>query len=261
MLLVGSHFPLGRPVALQPVGLETSTTDAAEALMRQFEIPTRTGHSRTGRIDKRFFRAFSTNQGFDTLVTCGDNLRQAKEPVYLRDEVNGDFDYRFCWGDNPKKFFDSVRSGEYCHNNWFAGALGPEQTQAGALGLPAFPSPAPALFGFEDSIYDHCSASLGANVSMPELANMSYNYADFDELLAHRCVAASRNILRLKSVSWHMCHNLRWGACAAQGATRQLCPPVALRTSHSSALASGIGGHRPHIHDSAAALAPLALRR
>ena len=100
--------------------------------------------------------------------------------------------------------------GDHCDTNWLVGAFGRDSQP------PAFSSPAPALFGFEDSLYDHCSALLGANGSKPELASMSYEYADFDDVLAHRCVAANMNILRLKSVGWHMCHNLRWGACAAQ---------------------------------------------
>lgn len=118
-----------------------------------------------------------------------------------------------CWGSNPtaaRAFFSSVLSGAGCDANWYEGA-------SGVLGLPAsrpsFPLPAPALFGFDETIFSACSRVLGLKDG--------YDVGDggFTDALSHRCVSASQNILRLVSSTspWSMCQNLRWTVCAVKG--------------------------------------------
>ena len=119
---------------------------------------------------------------------------------------------RKCWGKSTEMddFFSDVLAGKQCDINWFEGA------DKGALGLqasrPTFTSPAPALFGFDQTIFEYCSEKLG-------MQRYFDGHGDFNEELAHRCVAANQNILRRLSprMPWNMCQNLRWTVCAVNG--------------------------------------------
>ncbi|KAL3933499.1 MAG: hypothetical protein SGPRY_000253, partial [Prymnesium sp.] len=78
---------------------------------------------------------------------------------------------------------------------------------------PAFTQAAPALLGLDDTLFEYCSELLGIQASYdgPE--------GGFNSKLAHRCVQANHNILRLTSarVPWSMCQTLQWLMCAARG--------------------------------------------
>lgn len=114
-----------------------------------------------------------------------------------------------CWGHDPRPFFDSVLAADRCDRNWYEGAHG-------ALGQPTsrpvFPAgSAPALLGFDSSIHAYCEE---------EAAGRTFDRGgDWNSRLAHTCVAASLNILRLLAGGspWNMCQNLRWVVCAARG--------------------------------------------
>jgi hypothetical protein len=112
----------------------------------------------------------------------------------------------------PPFSFEAVLGGERCDRNWYEGVLPT---------TPTYPDhPAPALLGFDPTIYAYCSAQI--------LKQEGPFYGDHGEL-ARRCVTASRNILRVMGTSegaWNMCLNLYWIGCAIQGALPgQRSPP------------------------------------
>ena len=104
----------------------------------------------------------------------------------------------------PPFSFEAVLRQERCDRNWYEGVL---------ASIPSYPSPsAPALLGFDNTIYAYCSAQI--------LKEEGPFYGDHGEM-ARRCVQASHNILRTMGTSegaWNMCLNLHWIGCAIQGA-------------------------------------------
>lgn len=116
-----------------------------------------------------------------------------------------------CWHYQPggaHGFFERVRKGDQCNRNWFEGAQG-ELGQPDAR--PDFSQTAPALLGFDEDLYNMCSRLVG----------LGKGSGEFNSELAHRCVSANQNILRLLSsragFGWSMCQNLEWLMCALQG--------------------------------------------
>lgn len=119
-----------------------------------------------------------------------------------------------CWN-GPfagSSYFDHVLSGGQCDANWFEGAKGALGQQASR---PRFTAAAPALLGFDDTIFSFCSAQIDEPV---HFVKTKYT-GDFNEELAERCERANQNILRVisKRLPWTMCQNLRWQVCALTG--------------------------------------------
>ena len=116
-----------------------------------------------------------------------------------------------CWGkaEDAKMFFAEVAAGTRCDSNWYEGAEG---TLGDQYARPEFLTPAPALFGFDEALFAYCSKAVGGS----EWFNGPGN---FNNVLAHKCVQANQNILRLLSARapWSMCQNLRWTMCAISG--------------------------------------------
>ena len=98
------------------------------------------------------------------------------------------------------EFFASVISGEQCDVNWYEGGLEDDRPRFAA-------GAAPALLGLDSSIWEWCSAHGGT------WGDAGY----FGPSLAHRCVEANENILRMVNRVWNMCVNLRWVLCALSG--------------------------------------------
>ena len=107
-----------------------------------------------------------------------------------------------CWHQQGgRQFFADVLAGTRCDRNWYEGAAR----------QPNFKSPgAPALLGFDSTIWQLCSQESG---HAGELGGFS------QERLASRCIASSNNILRVVGGEWKwdMCQNLAWQLCAATG--------------------------------------------
>jgi hypothetical protein len=121
-----------------------------------------------------------------------------------------------CWqAEGGADFFAAVARGDGCDRNWFEGAKGD-------LGLPdsrptfAPDQPAGAVLGFDEDLYRYCSAAVNKQQWYD-----SRGTSEFNDELAHRCVNANVNILRLLSTrpgaGWSMCQNLRWQMCAVHG--------------------------------------------
>ena len=81
---------------------------------------------------------------------------------------------------------------------------------AGFHEWPAFPRPAPALLGFDETIYAYCSAKTHQSEGLWK-GDSSHNRA-----LARRCTLANENVLRVVG-GWNMCVNLQWQFCAMRG--------------------------------------------
>lgn len=75
-----------------------------------------------------------------------------------------------------------------------------EGASGGAAERPSFAEPAPALLGFDSSIWSFCSRALGRDTS-------GFSQSG----LAERCVRSNNNILRLLSGgwAWNMCKLLQ----------------------------------------------------
>lgn len=121
-----------------------------------------------------------------------------------------------CWDRlGTEQYFDSVGRGQGCDINWFEGAKGDLGLQESR---PPFGTdePAHAVLGFDEDLYRYCSAALGKQQWYD-----SRGTSEFNDELAHRCVDANLNILRLlstrPSAGWTMCQNLHWQLCAVQG--------------------------------------------
>ena len=136
-----------------------------------------------------------------------------------------------CWGNavEAKAFFADIAAGKECDYNWYEGAQGPLGDE---FARPGFSSPAPALFGFDESIFSFCSELLGEGKHFD-------GSGDFNNELAQRCVKANENILRLLSdrVPWSMCQNMRWTMCAING----LLPGQQGRTIHFATAPKDLG--------------------
>jgi hypothetical protein len=103
--------------------------------------------------------------------------------------------------------FEAVALGEDgdgCERNWLAGT---------PVDWPRYSRPAPALLGYDETIFAYCSASLGWGERFK-----GNDYSRHVEL-PERCVAASENILRVihQTPDWNMCMNLHWQMCAVRG--------------------------------------------
>ena len=128
----------------------------------------------------------------------------------------------------PPYDFETMLRGERCERNWLEGTHAfPTYTAAGA----------PALLGFDETIYAYCSAARGR-------AEGPFYQDNFG--LAARCVDADQNVLRVMA-GWNMCLNLEWQACAMRGrlpgqAGRQMHFSVAPRDLDLGAFAAGGGG-------------------
>lgn len=124
--------------------------------------------------------------------------------------VNRDPGAEACWSYNSNYFEDALKP-EECNVNWLEGASG------GQWDRPQFAADAPALLGFDETIWDYCS----------EVAQQgNWGGGDWNKELARRCVLANQNILRLmfscadctgSRAGWNMCRNLQWVTCAARG--------------------------------------------
>jgi len=75
---------------------------------------------------------------------------------------------------------------------------------------PPFTGPAPALLGFDETIVEECSRLLGLDAWE--------DHQDLNFKLAHRCVEANRNVLRIMSgPKWDLCQNMQWEMCGVLG--------------------------------------------
>lgn len=103
-----------------------------------------------------------------------------------------------CWESlGGREFFTAAMRGSQCDRNWLEGALGGEHD------VPHFPGgAAPALLGFDATIWEHCSQVSGHGVDLGGFSQ---------QRLAQRCVSANRNILRIVDGqwSWNMCNQAR----------------------------------------------------
>lgn len=103
-----------------------------------------------------------------------------------------------CFEEGWQHFeFDKALKGEGCDRNWLDGVMD----------FPHYAKPAPALLGFDETIYAYCSAA----INQPEGPFYQDNIG-----LAQRCVQANQNVLRVFS-NWNMCTNLMWQTCAMKG--------------------------------------------
>ena len=105
-----------------------------------------------------------------------------------------------CWGANPVRFFDSLLQAAQCNRNWHEGTGGSARWDR-----PRYTAPAPALLGFDPSIWDYCTQLHDPG---------SWADADWNAELVRRCVGANQNILRMM-VGYNMCANLQWVMCVA----------------------------------------------
>ena len=93
--------------------------------------------------------------------------------------------------------FEAALQGRGCDRNWLEGTHE----------RPVFPSPAPALLGWDETIYAYCAAKLG-QAEGPYWGN--------NNELAAICTQANENVLRVMG-GWNMCVNLHWQTCAVKG--------------------------------------------
>ena len=101
-----------------------------------------------------------------------------------------------CWDwQGGAGFFSYALKGDGCWRDWLGGT--------GACCLNG-----PALFGFDESINEVCSRSIGQD---------PWDGTDLNMAIAYRCPDANRNVLRLLDGGWSMCQNLEWQLCALQG--------------------------------------------
>ena len=124
-----------------------------------------------------------------------------------------------CWGKRGQsslEFFDVVRhlngpTAPKCNRNWFEGSDPP-------LGIPSsrpnFPrGGGAALMGFDETIQRTCNARLARQRGEP-----GYVYpGQRGHAIAHGCVEAGMNVMRVAGGAWDMCANLEWLVCATRG--------------------------------------------
>jgi len=113
-----------------------------------------------------------------------------------------------CWSPSTSAYFDGVRAAgaDSCDANWFTAGSG---DLASPAGRPSFSAPAPAVLGYDASIFDFCTQQ---DVSGGGGGGGGSWQAD----LVARCVGANLNALRVLR-GWNMCLNFRWLVCAARG--------------------------------------------
>ena len=125
---------------------------------------------------------------------AGWHLRKPGEPACWTD-----------WSDGGRRFFADAIEGKLCDHNWFEGAAGD-----GPEARPCCGQRAPALLGFDETIWQYCSRAVGK-------AAVSSAFSQSE--LAWRCILSDNNILRINGGrwKWNMCQNFVWQMCAAQG--------------------------------------------
>ena len=112
----------------------------------------------------------------------------------------------------PEVYFEQAENGTFCKTNWYEG-------HAGRLGqpelLPDYDAFAPALLGYDDGIFDKCSAMVGA--SRHDASSPCRR--DKPGHVARCCLAAGYNILNMVGhrVPYNLCRNLEWMLCAVSG--------------------------------------------
>jgi hypothetical protein len=107
---------------------------------------------------------------------------------------------------SSSSYFAAAFSGRHCDSNWYEGnllPLGDGNTR------PRFAEPAPALFGFDETIDGFCWDHT------PRWWNDDQGGYDH----AKQCVLKNLNILSLYGFStpYNLCRNLEWQLCAAMG--------------------------------------------
>lgn len=109
-----------------------------------------------------------------------------------------------CWSPSTSAYFDGVRAAgaDSCDANWFTAGSG---DLASPAGRPSFSAPAPAVLGYDASIFDFCTQQ---DVSGGGGGGGGSWQAD----LVARCVGANLNALRVLR-GWNMCLNFRWPVC------------------------------------------------
>lgn len=109
-----------------------------------------------------------------------------------------------CWSPSTSAYFDGVRAAgaDSCDANWFTAGSG---DLANPAGRPSFSAPAPAVLGYDASIFDFCTQQ---DVSGGGGGGGGSWQAD----LVARCVGANLNALRVLR-GWNMCLNFRWLVC------------------------------------------------
>ena len=145
---------------------------------------------------------FHANGNGLNAATCDAMLRDRRGKMYAmwaeqgwnRRQPNGPS----CFERGYQHFdFDAALHGRGCERNWLEGVHE----------RPSYRRVAPALLGFDETIYAFCSAE-------SRLDEGPY-YGD-NSALAERCVRASENVLRVMG-GWNMCVNLMWQTCAIKG--------------------------------------------
>lgn len=109
-----------------------------------------------------------------------------------------------CWETlGGETFFDHALAGTWCDRNWMEGGYGSEADR------PDFGAPAPALLGFDTTIWEYCSRESG----------LAHVKGFSQQELATRCIRSHNNILRMVASKWqwNMCQNLVWQLCVVQG--------------------------------------------
>ena len=109
-----------------------------------------------------------------------------------------------CWSPPTSAYFDGVRAAgaDSCDANWFTAGSG---DLASPAGRPSFSAPAPAVLGYDASIFDFCTQQ---DVSGGGGGGGGSWQAD----VVARCVGANLNALRVLR-GWNMCLNFRWLVC------------------------------------------------
>jgi hypothetical protein len=105
-----------------------------------------------------------------------------------------------CFGEGAgaQQFFENAFAGNNCQRNWLEGNHD----------YPVYDADAPALLGFGGaSMMEHCLSLIG---------QWRHMWFANSRSIAEACIAARRNILRVKS-GWTMCLNVEWQLCAARG--------------------------------------------
>ena len=109
-------------------------------------------------------------------------------------------------------YWEETASGRWCDTNWY------ETDNGDDIGKPDVKFPplldknrvAPAAFGFDESIDQHCAAELGKMGQRADPNAWAH---------ARNCQRANVNILALYGtrLPYNICRNLEWMSCAAQG--------------------------------------------
>ena len=109
-------------------------------------------------------------------------------------------------------FFEETARGKWCESNWYEDGSQSEMGRPGQKHPPYFQKDhvAPAAFGFDETIDQHCAAELAKFGKWPD-----HNPAAH----ALNCQKANVNILALygQRLPYNLCRNLEWMTCAAQG--------------------------------------------